>query len=74
MHMTREGHAIKPPDRLTYTPAVELRYLGKMAELDHIELANIYISLRSMEIASNSKPLGIRDYYCYSELNYLHYH
>ena len=26
--VTRLGWAIKPPDRLMYTPAVELRYLG----------------------------------------------
>ena len=26
----RAGRVIKPPDRLTYAPAVELRYLGEM--------------------------------------------
>ena len=38
---TRAGRAIKPPDRLTYAPAVELRYLGEMAELDHGKIANM---------------------------------
>ena len=40
---------IRPPDRLTYAPTIELRYLGEMAELDHVELANMYLSLRIME-------------------------
>ena len=48
---TRAGHAIKPPDRLTYVPAVELRYLGELAELDHGEIANTYMALHSMEVA-----------------------
>ena len=34
-----------------YAPAVELRYLGEMAELDHYELANTHMALRSMEVA-----------------------
>mgnify|MGYP006148200979 CR=1 FL=1 len=42
---TRAGCAIKPPDRLTYMPAVELRYLGEMVELDHGEIANTYMAL-----------------------------
>jgi hypothetical protein len=37
--VTCSGHIIKTPDRLTYVPAVELRYLGEMVELDHMELA-----------------------------------
>ena len=44
MH-TRAGRAIKPPDRLTYAPAVELRYLGEMAELDHGKIAMAYVAL-----------------------------
>jgi len=28
-----------------YASAVELRYLGEMAELDRVELANMYMSL-----------------------------
>ena len=48
---TRTGRAIKPPDRLTYAPAVELRYLGEMAELDHGEIAIMYMALQSMEVA-----------------------
>lgn len=51
MRTTRAGHIIKPPDRLTYAPAVELRFLGEMAELDHGELANMYLALQSMEMA-----------------------
>jgi hypothetical protein len=42
---TSTGHVIRPPDRLTYAPAVELRDLGEMAELDHGELANMYLAL-----------------------------
>lgn len=30
--VTRFGCIIKPPERLTYAPAVELQHLGKMAE------------------------------------------
>ncbi len=37
-----------------YAPAVELRYLGEMAELDHIELAGMYMSLQRMKLA----PIG----------------
>ena len=48
---TRTGRAIKPPDRLTYAPALELRYLGEMAELDHGKIANTYMALQSMEVA-----------------------
>ena len=55
---TRSGQAIKTPDRLMYTPAVELRYLGEMSELDHGELANTYMALRSMEIALIRAGLG----------------
>ena len=49
---TWSGRIIRTPDRLTYAQAVELRYLGEMAELDKVELANMYMSLRSMELAS----------------------
>ena len=48
---TRSGRIIKTPERLTYAPAVELRYLGEMVEIDKVELVNIYLSLQSMELA-----------------------
>ena len=41
-----------------YAPAVELRYLGEMAELDKVELANTYIALRSMELALIGAGVG----------------
>jgi hypothetical protein len=41
----QSGRIIRTPDRLTYSPAVELRYLGEMAELDKVELVNMYLSL-----------------------------
>ena len=50
-HMTRSGCIIKTPGRLTYASAVELRYLGEMAELDIAELAAIYMALWGMELA-----------------------
>jgi hypothetical protein len=55
---TRVSPAIKPPDRLTYAPAVELRYLGEMAELDHGEQANTYMALQSMEVALIGAGVG----------------
>ena len=55
---TRIGCAIKPPDRLTYAPAVELRYLGEMAELDHGEITSTYMALRSMEVALIGAGVG----------------
>ena len=55
---TRSVRAIKAPDRLTYAPAVELRYLGEMAELDRVELANTYMALRSMEMALIGAGVG----------------
>lgn len=39
------GQIIKHPERLTYAIAVELGYLGKMAELDHAKLAASYLAL-----------------------------
>ena len=44
--VTRLGRVIRLPDRLTYTPAVELRYLGEMADLDQSELMAVYMSIR----------------------------
>ena len=41
-----------------YAPAVELRYLDEMAELDKVELANTYIALQSMELARIGAGLG----------------
>ena len=55
---TRSGRAIKPPERLMYAPAVELRYLGEMAELDHYKLANSHMALRSMEVALIGAGVG----------------
>ena len=49
---------IRTPDRLTYAPAVELHCLGEMAELDNLELANMYMSLRSMELALIGAGVG----------------
>jgi hypothetical protein len=49
---------IRPPDRLTYAHAVELGYLGEMAELDHVELANMYLSLCIMETALIGAGIG----------------
>ena len=45
VHMTHSGCIIRTPDRLTYAPAVELRYLGEMAKLDNVEPSNTYMSL-----------------------------
>ena len=52
------GCIIKTPDRLTYAPAVELCYLGEMAELDKVELTNTYIALQSMELALIGAGVG----------------
>ena len=41
----QSGHAIKPSECLTYSPAVKLRYLGEMAELNHAELVAMYMLL-----------------------------
>jgi len=41
----RFWHIIKSPERLTYAPAVELRYLGEMAVLDIAEIVAIYLSV-----------------------------
>ena len=54
----RAGHAIKPPERLMYAPAVELRYLEEMVELDHGEIANMYMALQSMEVALIGASVG----------------
>jgi hypothetical protein len=41
-----------------YAPAVELRYLGEMAELDHVEVANTYMALQSMVMALIGAGVG----------------
>ena len=41
-----------------YAPAMNLRYLGEMAELDHGELANMYLALQSMEMALIGAGVG----------------
>jgi hypothetical protein len=56
MH-TRAGRAIKPPDRLTYVPAVELRYLGEMAELDHGEIAKTYMACEAWKWHSSERAM-----------------
>jgi hypothetical protein len=43
---------------LTYAPAVELRYLGDMAELDHVEIAAMYLSLRKLVLAFIGTGVG----------------
>jgi hypothetical protein len=55
---TRSGRIIRTPDRLTYAPAVEQRYLEEMAEVDKVDLANMYMSLRSMELALIGASVG----------------
>ena len=47
-HMLR---IIRTLERLTYAPAVELHYLGEMAELDKFQLAITYMALQSMDLA-----------------------
>ena len=37
---------------------MELHYLGEMAELDKVELVNMYLSLRSMELALIGASVG----------------
>jgi hypothetical protein len=49
---------IRTPDTLKYAPAVELCYLEEMAELDKVELENMYMSLRSMELALIGAGVG----------------
>ena len=56
--VTRLGRALKPPDRLTHNPAVELRYLGEMAELDQVELMAVYMSIRHMEFSLVGAGVG----------------
>ena len=70
--ITQSGRIMKPPERLTYAPAVELRYLGEMAELDHVELAATYLSLRHKELALVGAGVGGRIKYT-SELKVLNY-
>ena len=58
--ITQSGRIIKTPERLNYAPMVELRYLGDIAELDHVELAAMYLLLRSMELALVGAAVGSR--------------
>ena len=58
VYTTCSGRIIRTPDRLMYAPAVELRYLGEMAELDKVELANMYMSLQSMELTHIGAGVG----------------
>ena len=41
-----------------YAPAVELCYIGEMAELDKAELANMDMSLQSMELGLIGAGVG----------------
>jgi hypothetical protein len=52
------GQIIKTPERLTYASAVELRYLGEMAELDQVELTAEYLSIRCMAFAFVGDGVG----------------
>ena len=54
----RLSWVIKPPDRLRYTPAVELRYQGEMAQLDQVELMAVYMSIRHMEFSLVGAGVG----------------
>ena len=56
--VTRSGRKIKTPERLTYAPAVELQYLGEIAELDQVELTAVYLSIRCMEFALVGAGVG----------------
>ncbi len=49
--VTRLGRVIRLPDKSTYTPVVELRYLGEMAELEQSELMAVHISIRHMGLS-----------------------
>ena len=49
---------IKPAERLTYAPAVELKYLDEIAELDQVELTTMYLLLRCMELKSMGDSVG----------------
>jgi hypothetical protein len=51
---------------------VELHYLGETAELDKVELVNMYMSLRSMELALIGASVG-GDIKHTSELKVLNY-
>ena len=55
---TWSGRIIRAPDRLMYAPAIELCYLGEMAELDQVELANMYMSLQCIELALIGAGVG----------------
>lgn len=41
---------IMTPDRLTCATVVELRYLGKMSELDHDKFVATYMAILFMEL------------------------
>lgn len=56
--MTQSGYIIKPPKHLTYLPAAELQYLGKMVELNQSELVTVYMLLQKMELALIGADIG----------------
>ena len=58
--ITQSGRIKKTPERLNYVPMVELRYLGDIAELDHVELSAMHLLLRSMELALAGGAVGSR--------------
>ena len=68
-HTTHSGHIIRTLNRLVYAPAVELCYLGEMVELDNAELASMYMSLQSMEVALIGAGIG-SDIECTSKLRF----
>lgn len=71
-HVTRSRCIVMTPDRLTYALAVESRYLGEMAELDHTELADTYMAFPSMELALIHADMG-SGIKCTTELRVLNY-
>ena len=58
--VTRSGQINKSPERLTYAPVVEFRYLGEIAKLDHAELVALFLSLRHMEVLLIGAGVGGR--------------
>jgi hypothetical protein len=54
------GHVIKnkPPECLVYAPAIELRYVDEMAELDHVKIATTYLSMQEMKLMLINTGIG----------------
>ena len=56
--VTCSGQTIKPPERLTFSPEVELQYLGEMAALDQVDLTSVYLAIRCIELALVGARVG----------------